>query len=129
MSNLGMRVRIWGHLSLFRELAYECDVTKGTRRWCVCGVGVASDDGVDCSGHFGAKSPTDDTRLACRLLGRVEKQGDVAVPAALCGCGDAGIGELPCGNRLEASSRSVSVLCVSNGGRTQNGLWVCGGRR
>ena len=33
---------------------------EGTRGGCVYGVCVTSDDEVDCSGHFGAKSPADD---------------------------------------------------------------------
>jgi hypothetical protein len=66
---------------------------EGTHRGCVYSVGVASDDEVDCSSHFGAKPPTYDARLACGLLGRVEKEADVA-PAALCECGDAGIGDV-----------------------------------
>ena len=75
-------------------------------------VGVAaSDDEVDCSGHFGPKPPTNDTRLACRLLGGVKTQADVA-PASLCHCGDASIGELPRGNELGVPSRSVTVLFV-----------------
>ena len=95
----GNEGRIWGRWPLFRELAHERDETMGTRRGCVYGVGVAGDDEVNCSGHFGAKSPMDDARLACRLLGGVEKQADV-VPPALCECGDAGIGELPRGMNL-----------------------------
>ena len=38
-------------------------------------------------GHFGAKPPTNDARLACCLLGGVEKQADIG-PAALCECGN-----------------------------------------
>lgn len=68
-------------------LAYERDETRVTRRGCVYGVSVARDDEANCSGHFGTKSPTHDARLACGLLGCVEKQADAA-PAALCECGD-----------------------------------------
>ena len=38
------------------------------------------------------------------------------MPTALCHCGDAGIGELPRGNGLEVSSRSVTVLFVGDDG-------------
>ena len=108
--------RIGGRCSLFRVSAHERDKTRGTRGGYVYDVGVASDGEVDCSCHFGAKPPTHDARLACRLLGGVEKQADVA-PPALGECSDAGIGELPRGNELEVSSRSVTVHFVGDGGR------------
>lgn len=75
----------------------------------VYGVRVAIDDKVDCGGHLGAKPPTDDARLARRLLGRVEEQADVA-PATLCECGKAGIRELPRGDELDVSSHRVKVV-------------------